>query len=257
MPEPLYRQIAEALRARIESGELGHGAQLPTEMELRDQFDASRNTVRDAIKLLATRGLVETRLGHGTFVVDKVDPFVTTLDVRMGFGDEDNVRYVSEVAARMRRSEVSVPRVEIHQASADVAAELRLERGALVVSRTQRRFIDGTPWSLQETFYPMRYVDAGARALIEAQDMPHGAVRYLEESLGIKQAGWRDKITVRAPDAEEARFFHLPDDGRVAVFEIRRIAYERGGLPLRVTLTIYPADRNQFVMTVGDVPPDG
>src|SRR5258707_328118 len=46
MPEPMYRLIAEDLRQKIESGELGHGDQLPTELELRDQYDASRNTIR-------------------------------------------------------------------------------------------------------------------------------------------------------------------------------------------------------------------
>lgn len=50
MAEPMYRQIAEDLQRRIESGELPPGAQLPTEFELREQYDASRNTIRDAIK---------------------------------------------------------------------------------------------------------------------------------------------------------------------------------------------------------------
>jgi GntR family transcriptional regulator len=61
MAEPMYRQIAEDLRGRIESGELAGGSQLPTEIELQEQFGTSRNTVRDAVKLLTIRGLVETR----------------------------------------------------------------------------------------------------------------------------------------------------------------------------------------------------
>jgi GntR family transcriptional regulator len=60
-----YRQIAEELRARIESGEIRPGNQLPTELELRNHYKASRNTVRDAVKLLATQGLVVTRRGQG------------------------------------------------------------------------------------------------------------------------------------------------------------------------------------------------
>lgn len=79
MPEPMYRQIAEDLRARIESGAITRGAKLPTESELRVSYGAARNTVRDAVKLLASRGLVVTRPGLGTFVVRHVEPFVTTL----------------------------------------------------------------------------------------------------------------------------------------------------------------------------------
>lgn len=88
MAEPMYRQIAEDLRARIETGEIAPGEQLPTELELRDQYSASRNTIRDAIKFLATRGLVETKPGQGTFAVQLIDPIVTTLsqDPETGLG---------------------------------------------------------------------------------------------------------------------------------------------------------------------------
>jgi len=253
MPDPMYRQIAEDLRERIESGALAGGSQLPTELELREQYEASRNTVRDAVKWLMNRGLVETRPGHGTFVVEKVDPFITTLDLATGLAGE-SAAYASVVSASGRRSQDSVPRVEIQQAVGVIGAELDLAQGSPVVSRHQQRFIDGTPYSLQTTFYPMDLVEQGALRLIQAEHIHRGAVRYLEDVLGIKQAGWRDRITVRAPDGTEAAFFRLPEDGRIAVFETFRTGYEESGKPLRLTVTIYPTDRNEFVMNVGQVP---
>jgi GntR family transcriptional regulator len=262
MPDPMYRRIADDLRRKIEAGELSHGTQLPTEMELRETYDASRNTVRDAVRWLATRGLVETRPGHGTFVTGRVEPFVTTLiaDARepsasdlTGLGGEDAI-YISSVSAQGRRPEQTVPRVEIQQASGGVATELALGANVTVVSRHQRRMIDGTPYSLQTTFYPMDFVQRGAVRLIQAEDILPGAVSYLEETLGIKQKGWRDRITVRAPDSNETAFFRLPDDGRIAVFETFRTGYDESGTPIRVTITTYPADRNEFVMILGKVP---
>jgi GntR family transcriptional regulator len=64
MAEPKYQQIAEDLRRRIESGELPVAGQqtLPTEIELMEQYDASRNTVRDAIKLLTARPVQVERM---------------------------------------------------------------------------------------------------------------------------------------------------------------------------------------------------
>src|SRR5260370_32620444 len=240
----MYRQIAEDLRQKIESGELSHGTQLPTELELRDQYDASRNTVRDAVKLLITRGLVETRPGQGTFVATKFDPFIITLDWETGFsGGEGSAYYLSEVSAERRTATVSVPRIEIQPAGA--APELQLERDSTVVSRHQQRFIDDTPWSLQTTFYSKSLVDRGAVRLFQAEDIPTGTVRYLEVALGIKQVGWRDTIKMRAPSATEASFFKLPDDGRVAVFEVRRTAFDEQGKPFRLTVSVYPSDRNQ------------
>jgi GntR family transcriptional regulator len=255
MPEPMYRQIADDLRQKIESGELGSGRQLPTELELRDQYEASRNTVRDAVKWLMNRGLVETRPGQGTFVIEKIDPFVTALStgVETGFGGE-SAAYASEVAARRRTPTVTDPRVEIQQADEVIAGELGLEPGATVVSRHQQRFIDGTPYSLQTSFYTMTFVEQGATQLIQAQNIVTGVMRYLEDRLGIKQAGWRDKITVRPPDQNEAGFFKLPEDGRVSVFEILETGFDGHGRPIRLTISIYPTDRNQFAVNVGEVP---
>jgi len=79
MPDPKYRVIADDLRRMIESGELAGGEQLPTEIELMEQYEASRNTIRDAIKLLSSRREVEARPGQGTFVVERINPIVTTL----------------------------------------------------------------------------------------------------------------------------------------------------------------------------------
>jgi GntR family transcriptional regulator len=251
MPDPMYKQIAEDLREKIESGRLGHGAQLPTELELRDQYDASRNTVRDAVKSLITRGLVETRPGQGTFVVEKIDPFVTAVTPKYGFGGSG--AYILG-NMRDRKLTASDPRVEIQRAGDISALKDVFDEDAMVVSRFQQRSIDGTPWSLQTTFYPMRYVEQGATRLLQATDIAEGAVRYLEAEIGLEEAGTSDVITVRPPDANETVIFGLPGDGRVNVFETRRTGYVEDGEAIRVTVTTSPADRNQFVLNVGRIP---
>lgn len=66
---------------------------------------------------------------------------------------------------------------------------------------------------------------------------------YLDKACGVKQASYRDLISVRAPDHPETAFFKLPADGRVAVFEILRVGFDESGAPFRLTVTVYPADR--------------
>jgi GntR family transcriptional regulator len=255
MADPLWRQIAEDLRQKIESEELGAGGEpLPTELELRERYNASRNTIRDAIKWLATRGLVYTRSGQGTFVRPRIEPFVTKLSPESGM-DESNA-FTIEVLHHSRKPMVSVPRVEIQGAARLAADELRLAEGAMVISRHQQRLIDGVPYSRQTTFYPMRLVEGGATRLLQAEDITIGAVGYLRDEFGIEQAGWRDQIRVRAPDPDETAFFGIPDDGSTSVFEIIRTGFDESGEPFRVTVTTYPADRNQFVMSSGKVPAD-
>lgn len=251
----LWRQIADDLRQKIESGELGReGQPLPTELELQDLYGASRNTVRDAIKWLATRGLVYTRSGQGTFVSRKPDPFVTKFGSDLRYGMAESSAFEVAVRDQSRTPEVTVPRIEIRKAGDQPGGELRLPADALMISRHQQRLIDGDPYSLQTTFYPMSLVEKGAQRLINAEDILEGAVKYIEKAAGIRQVGWRDRFTVRAPDANEVTFFSLPDDGRVAVLQIVRTGFDQDGRPFRVTVTTYPADRNQFVLETGQVP---
>lgn len=252
MAEPMYRQIAEDLRGKIESGELAQGSKLSTEIELMDQYEASRNTVRDAIKLLTTRGLVEPRPGQGTFVVEKINPFVSTLTSDARSGDESI--FIAEVEGGGRRANLSRPRLEIQQATPVIADALRLEVGADVVSRHQQRLIDDIPWSLQTSFYPMSFVERGATKLLLPSSIEGGAVSYLAETLDVTQVGYRDSIAVRPPDENEINFFRLPADGRVQVFEIFRTGFARDGTRIRLTVTVYPADRNRFRVNVGKVP---
>jgi GntR family transcriptional regulator len=255
----MYRRIAQELRQQIRSGVPEPGGQLPTELELAERYDASRNTVRDAIKWLAGIGLVETRPGQGTFVVNRITPFVTTLsaDPETGLGGGEGDAAFAEARDRGRQPSASPPKVAIQLAAGNVAARLRVAEGTQVVSRRQERYIDGTPWSLQTTFYPMDLVAGGAHQLISAETISGGTVNYLRDTLGLIQIGYRDRILVRPPDDDESRFFGLSDDARTPVVTILRTGYRdshEGPLPFRVTFTVLPADRNQLVINSGEVP---
>src|ERR1700761_922895 len=136
MADPIYRRIADQLRSEIESGELGRGSQLPSELQLRDRFEASRNTVRDAVKSLVGLGLVETRPGQGTFVTRKIDPFVTMLseEPETGFGGGEGAALLSHVSRNAAEFTGSDPRVEIQAATGEISSRLQVDDGTQVVS---------------------------------------------------------------------------------------------------------------------------
>ncbi len=73
-PIPLYFQLAETLRAAIDSGALRPGDKLPTESELCEQYDVSRSVVRQALQSLAHDNLIETERGRGAFVLERKVP---------------------------------------------------------------------------------------------------------------------------------------------------------------------------------------
>ena len=67
-PTPLYHQLAGKLTEQIRSGEFPPGSRIPSEHQLSEDFAIGRPTVRQAIDLLARRGLLNKRRGSGTYV---------------------------------------------------------------------------------------------------------------------------------------------------------------------------------------------
>jgi GntR family transcriptional regulator len=202
--------------------------------------------------------LVESRPGQGTFVTTKVIPFVTDLstDPQLGEGsaDPESAAYLNEVGLEHREASASIPKVEVQAPPEEVSKRMRLPSGTQVVSRHQKRYIDRIPWSIQTSFYPMDFITKGADRLLRAEDIKGGTVRYLQETLGKNQIGYRDWITARRPDSTERDFFKIAHDA--IMFELFRTGFDQDGIPMRVTVTAYPGDRNQFIFNVGDnLPP--
>jgi len=67
-PRPKYLQIADLIRARIESGELAPDRPVPSEPQLVGEFGVSPQTARKAVRVLIDEGLVYAIRGKGTYV---------------------------------------------------------------------------------------------------------------------------------------------------------------------------------------------
>jgi DNA-binding GntR family transcriptional regulator len=77
---PVFRRIADDLKARIEAGEFRPGSQLPREDTLARSYGVARATVRHAITVLEYDRILEVRHGHGTFVRQHVPPEFVDLE---------------------------------------------------------------------------------------------------------------------------------------------------------------------------------
>ncbi len=139
----VFEKIAEQIEKRILSGELRSGDRLPTERELSEQFQASRTAVREAMKTLAQRGLVDMRPGRGTIVIDGTSQAMrNSLGLMMMFGqsgDSTNLVEVREIiepgiaalaAIRATEEEIMAMReavrvmdANLHEADAFIAAD--------------------------------------------------------------------------------------------------------------------------------------
>ena len=257
--QPIYLQIADDLRNRIELGAtlptesgdaaavgpdgqlpavLRPGSQLPTELGLIDAYSASRNTIREAIKRLASMGLVETRQGQGTFVTRRIDPFVTVLSTDpLAPAGAEGATYLSDVNSKHRRARVSVPR---SSPDADRGGRPAAPGSAEVTGRHrhQRALRRRNPMVPADVLLSHGVHQKGSHPSAQGPGHCRWTVLYIAETLGIRQVGYRDWITARSPDGNEQTFFGLAHDA--TVFEIFRTAFDHTGTPLRVTVTVFP-----------------
>lgn len=247
---PLYRRIADQLRDDIGAGRLGPGSRLPTEPELQERHgNVSRATIRAALKELVGEGLIETQGRRGTFVRQRRTLRYHAVTAERGdrqHGDEARDAYVDEV-----RSQGWVPSQDftmvIEPASSDVAVRLRVGDGDLVVARGIMRYVDERPWSDQVSYYAMDIArDAGLDVPHDIQD---GTVRAMARA-GHTEIGTVDELSARMPTPEEARALDI--DAGVPVLLYWRTTYSQTR-PLRVTRTIFPADRNVIAYEMGDL----
>lgn len=121
----VFEQVAKQIEKRILVGELRSGDRLPTERELAEQFHVSRTAVREAMKILAQKGLVDMRPGRGTIVIDGANEALQDslgLVMKLGLGEvggSDSLVEVREIleteiaalaAARATEKEIAAMR---------------------------------------------------------------------------------------------------------------------------------------------------
>lgn len=238
-----YVQIAEDLRAEINSRAIKPGGQLPSELELRDRYRASRNTVLDAIKKLKDEGLVETRPGQGWFARVRIVPFVNCLD----WGDG---AAIEQANASGRTPRATPPTVSLQAAAPEMAERLRVAVGTPMIVRRQEWFLDEVPWKLQDVWVPRARFDDGAHRLLMAEDIPQGLGAYLHEALGLLPVSATFFFLPRKPSDEEGKFFGFPAEGEVPyIIELIRtvsMAGDTGPRLLYAAIGAYAGDRNRF-----------
>jgi len=135
----------------------------------------------------------------------------------------------------------------IEPAAPDVAARLRVAEGDLVVVRASMRLVDERPWSDQVSYYAMDISQAAG--LTSPRDIPEGTVRAMAKA-GHVEVGTVDEVTARMPTPEEARSLDI--DPGVPVLLYYRTTYS-DQRPLRLTRTLFPADRNTIVYEMGNL----
>lgn len=163
LPRGLTQSTVNALGIAIVSGQLAPGVTLPVEQKLADEYGVSRTSLRDAIKVLAGKGLVRTARRYGTRVCDPSEWNMMDADV-VGWRLADRTSYV-----RFQR-EISDLRALVEPGAAALAAErATAEERAAILALAQRMTTDRGEEVLQTDLdFHLAIIRATHNSLIQA-----------------------------------------------------------------------------------------
>ena len=231
--EPLKaRKIYLLLRDRIASGELSSGARLPGEPTLAGQFGVARVTIRRALELLASEGLIQRRQGAGTYVqpAGPERPIVADLS---------NV--LSHLVEMGRRTGVKLLAFSYVQPPEAIAEALRLVGGERTQRSVRIRMIDGAPFSYLTTHVPERI-----GLTYSESDLATKPLLELLERSGVTAARASQTInaTLAGPEAAEALQVEIGSP----LLALIRTVLDANGSGIEHLHALYRPDRYAFHM---------
>lgn len=225
---PLYAQIRDALRAKIQAAEFGPGGLFPTEAELQRVFQVSRSTVRQALTALVAEGHLVRSRGKGTFVVQRRidEPLPKLLSFTQEIRRRGAVPSVRDVKTSWVR-----PLRAVHEA-------LRLNSEDRVLRVERVRCADDSPVAVTVSLLP-RWVGLSGR-----EDFTGSLYELLQARGGLKFGKAFQYIEAERATPALARALEIPRGSPLLV--LRRTLFADDGRPIEYVEGFYRADRYRY-----------
>lgn len=205
---PIYRQLADRLRADIEAGHIGPNDAIPAERDLAANHEVSRDTVRKAIKLLEEQGVLYSDHGRGTFAapaaVRKMSRFLDSFTedtIKRGGVPGQKILLMEEVVASMA-----------------IASLLNIDTDTdTPILRLKRvRMMDGAPIGIQDSYLRLPPGETLTRKELERSGSLY---RLLVDKLGIEPSESLESIGALAATREDVELLGIAAGTPILVCE--------------------------------------
>jgi GntR family transcriptional regulator len=224
---PKYEEIANVLRERIKRGIYPPDSLLPNQTDLVNEFSVSRMTIKKAITILSMEGLVYSRRGSGTKVLNhnfwenETSPF----NVYHGLS-KDMKEANRELSSEVIHFSVMFP-------DKNVQEKLAVEAQHPVYKIIRLRILEGQPYVIEHTYMPTDLVPGLTNEILK-----HSIYDYLGE-LGVQFAGAFRNIQAAKPDSYDQKYLDCALDD--PVLEVEQVVYLENGRPIE-----YSRSRNRY-----------
>lgn len=231
MGTPIYLQIHNALKQKIERGEYKLGDKIPAERELAIEFGVSRMTLRQAVQTLADEGVLDRRVGDGTYVANEkvqekmsgITSFTELMKAQGKIATNKVISYHNDVQPTLSEIE-----------------QLKLKTNETVLRMERIRYGNDEPISLETATIPSRLVVGLLREEVTAS--LYNALKSKGYEIGHAQQ------TVTAQLATEKVAEYLGIKRGDAILHLRQISFLDNEQPFEYVRTHYVGARFEFYL---------
>lgn len=230
-PMPLYFQIKEMLKEKIERGKYEPGECIPSENQLAEELDISKPTIRRAVDELAREGYVKRIRGKGTYVTGtKIDQgFIGNLE---GYS-EDMKRRGLKLTSQILEQEILEPDEKVQN-------KLELSKEQQVVKLTRLRYIEGEPILITTSYLPAFRVPN----LLSHDFRSVSLYSVLEGKYGYNISTGIRSLEACLANAEEAHLLEMCEGDPIQYIE--SIVYLDDGSPIEYIEAKVKGTRSRF-----------
>ncbi|WSU59796.1 GntR family transcriptional regulator [Streptomyces sp. NBC_01104] len=231
-----HHDIADDLRHQITTGRIKSGERLPSEVGLAARYRVSTVTLRRALAVLQSEGLVEKVHGKGNYVRH---PRRKIMYVG-GWGTLDPWT-ATEPTLRVTVRSTTVP------ASVHLTTLLKVPTGSPLAEYSCLSLEQGSPYGLARIYIPRDLAPAG----VLDDDSAHQEAATRFAILGPSPATIRETVSARSPTPDEASALRIGNN--MAVLAITRITTDSAGRVIEAALLAFPGNRVDAVFTAHHV----
>lgn len=231
MGSPVYIQIHNQLRSNIENGKWHVGQKIPAERELATEFGVSRMTLRQAIQTLVDEGVLERRVGSGTFVAnrkvqEKMSGVTSFTELMQAIGKVPSSKTISY--------HLTIP-------SESEAEKLKLKSGERVLRMERVRYGSKVP-----ICYEVATIPAALIKNFSKDEVTSSFYRTLEEKANLYPGHAVQNVSATSATEKIAEYLKIRRGD--ALLRMTQISYLQDGRPFEYVHTQYVGSRFEFVL---------
>lgn len=222
-----YKEISDEVRRRIFDGEYPAESLIPDQNSLSKEFKVSRMTIKKALDIIATEGLIYRQRGSGTYVLK-----TALLGNRDGYLQE-----YEGLTKQMKGKTVKshIIQFDIEFPNEEVAGFLMIETNSPVYKIVRQRTVEENDLKILEyTYYSSELIPGLSREHAEKS-----IYDYIQKELGLTFGGAFRKIQADKPNEFDHKYLECKEHD--PVLEVEQIVYLKNGKPFE-----YSRSRNRF-----------